>query len=205
MRALANLGVFEPFFFTREIKLSLSPFIKAMHPKSEIKAHKDAIERILQQGWWGQPKIHGHRAQIHLASDTQPDVLVYTRKGGLHKKPMPAAMANELYRLLGPQKGYTVLDAEWVKKTDKLYLFDILKREGQLLQGYTYAERYAILPQVYKSELIETLPVIKTAAKCLKLLASNDPMIEGLVFKSSTSKGFSDTSVIRCRKKTSPY
>ena len=39
-----------------------------------------------------------------------------------------------------------------------------------------------------------------TLAKCMDVLNSPEEYVEGLVFKSLNSKGFDDTSIVRCRK-----
>ena len=95
-------------------------------------------------------------------------------------------------------EGWTVVDAEWHEPSDQLYIFDILKHNGRLLDSYTYADRYALLPRVYTSPLVETLPILKTVEQCLEVLESQNPIIEGLVFKAPHTEGFLDTSIIRC-------
>jgi len=58
-----------------------------------------------------------------------------------------------------------------------------------------------MLPQVYRSDCVETLPLYRTVERCLEALARPEPWIEGLVFKALSTPGFADTSVIRCRRK----
>lgn len=189
------------FFRKRQIKLEESKFITSMHPKTEILPNPDSIKRILKSSWWGQIKIHGHRAQIHIPENEQKSILVYTRKGGFHKKSLGPAISKELFRLFKPKEGWSVIDSEWLKPKNKIFVFDLLKHNGKLLTDYTYEERWSLLPQVYKSEYIETLPVYRSVEACLKALDSEIPHVEGLVFKSYKTPGFQDTSIIRCRKR----
>ena len=178
-----------------------SAFIRSMHPKSEISPTLPAIEKILKSGWLGQMKVHGHRAQIHLPADPEVEPLAYTRQGQPHKKLLPPEIIAELGRLFTVQKDWTVIDCEWLKPANKLYLFDILKLDGEILRRLTYAERYALLPRDFLSPHIQTLPLLRTANKCMDLLTSPLAHVEGLVFKSPTTKGFEDSSIVRCRKR----
>lgn len=173
-----------------------------MHPKSAIPPTRIAIKRVLDLGWWGQVKIHGHRAQIHLSADENALPIVYTRQGERHKKTLPQAIVLELKRLFAPVGGWTVIDAEWHKPSDKLYIFDILKHNGRLLDTYTFADRYELLPRVYTSPMVETLPLLKSVEQCLSVLESADERVEGLVFKSPLTEGFLDTGIVRCLKRT---
>ncbi len=194
-------GIFEPTLLSRRVIVPKSVFLRAPHPKSEIRPTAEAVRRVLQLGWLGQIKIHGHRAQIHISADASEEILIYNRQGQQHKKELSAPMESEIRRLLTPTEGWNVIDAEWLKPEQKIYLFDVLRRDGQVLNRMTYPERYELLPRVYLSPHLQTLPLLKTEAACLEVLEKNDEHVEGLVFKSSTSRGFSDTSVIRCRTK----
>lgn len=181
--------------------MSESVFIRAMHPKSEISPTLPAVSKILNAGWVGQMKIHGHRAQIHISADPAQEVVAYNRQGRPHKMLLPEKIAAELRRVLDLENGWTVIDAEWLKPKNKLFIFDILKSNDQLLRRMTYAERFALLPKSYISPYIKTLPLLTTPEKCMAVLATPDDYIEGLVFKSLSSRGFEDTSIVRCRKR----
>ncbi|MBX9767261.1 MAG: hypothetical protein K2X47_08325 [Bdellovibrionales bacterium] len=183
--------------------MSRSVFIKAMHPKTEISPSLASVEKILKLGWVGQMKIHGHRAQIHLSADPSEEAIAYNRQGRPHKMLLPDTIVEELRRVLNLKIGWTVLDAEWLKPESKLFIFDVLKLDGKLLRTMSYPERYKLLPRLYISKYLQTLPLLTTPAKCMEVLARSEEHIEGLVFKSSTTKGFEDTSIVRCRKKTS--
>jgi len=178
-----------------------STFIRAMHPKTEIKPTLASVEKILQAGWVGQPKIHGHRAQIHLSADEVEEPIVYNRQGKPHAVTLPDEIERELRRVFSFKDGWTVIDAEWLKPEGKLFVFDILKRDGKLLRTLSYADRYALLPKSYISPHVKTLPLITTSVKCMQLLEGEDAHVEGLVFKALNAKGFEDTSIIRCRKR----
>jgi ATP-dependent DNA ligase len=175
--------------------------IRPIHPKTEIAPTRDAIQRILERGWWGQVKIHGHRAQIHIPSDEPEGIVVYNRQGQPHRKVLPQDVASEVLRIFRPQSGWNVIDAEWLKSEDRLFVFDFLKREDQLLDAATYGERYDMLPRVYKSQKILTLPPLKSLDACLSVLADPAPHVEGLIFRSPVTRGFIDSGIVRCRKR----
>ncbi len=176
-----------------------------MHPKTEILPERAVVEKILRAGWVGQLKIHGHRAQIHLSADPEESSLAYNRQGKLHKKLLPEKILVELKRVFSLEEDWTVLDTEWIKPENKLYVFDILKMNGKALRRLSYLERYQLLPKDYISPHIQTLPLLSTVEKCMAALEREEDFIEGLVFKSPASKGFSDSSIVRCRKrKTRP-
>lgn len=194
-------GIFEPTIFSSRRPMASSVFMRAMHPKTEIQPTRASIEKILGAGWVGQIKIHGHRAQIHLSASPQDEVIAYNRQGRRHKKLLPDEIAAELRRVIDPQEGWTVIDTEWLKPENKLFIFDILKQNGKSLAPLSYGERWKLLPRAYLSPYIQTLPLLQTAEKCLEVLARPEDHIEGLVFKSLKTKGFSDTSIVRCRKR----
>lgn len=171
-----------------------------MHPKTEVRPDRAAIKRILDNGWVGQAKIHGHRAQIHVPSEPGEATLVYNRQAQLHARPLSKRLDAEVRRLFAPSEGWTVIDAEWLKPEDRLHVFDVLKRQGRLLADYTYEQRYELLPRVFSSECLEVLPLLRTADKCMDVLASTDPHVEGVVLKALNTPGFRDTSIVRCRK-----
>lgn len=194
-------GVQRSLFFTRRVALMPSKFLRAMHPKTEIRGDRESMAKILDAGWIAQMKIHGHRAQVHISADESEPILVYNRQGNLHKKNLSLNMTRELRRLFSPQTGWNVLDSEWLKPEDKLYVFDFLKKEGKLLKHLPFEDRWKLLPRNFISPRIQTLPVYKHVERCLEVFSKEDKNLEGLVFK-SPAKGFSDTSIIRCRKST---
>lgn len=199
-------GIFQETPFTRVIPLKPSPFIRPIHPKTEIRPTADAIQKVLAAGWVAQLKIHGHRAQIHIPSDPKKGILAYNRQGQLHKKKIPPSIVAELQRVFAPESDWNVIDAEWIKPEDRIYVFDFLKQEGESLHRLNFQERWKRLPRAYLSPHLQTLPVLTTLDQCLKGLrtAPEDPSIEGLVFKSS-SPGFEDSSIVRCRRANSQY
>ena len=201
MRTQQLPGIFDATIFSppRRGLVSASTFIRAMHPKTEIAPTQLAVDKILKAGWVGQIKIHGHRAQVHLNANPTIPPIVYNRQGRPHKMALPEKIAKELRRIFVLSEGWTVLDGEWLKPEGILYIFDILKLDGKLLRTQTYAERYSLLPKSYISPSVKTLSLLTTLPKCMEVLASEDKQVEGLVFKSLSTKGFEDTSIIRCR------
>ena len=103
-----------------------SRFIKPIHPKTQIAPEAAAIRKVITAGWWGQPKVHGHRAQIHVPADDQP-CLVYNRQGQLHREVLSASLEAELKRVLRPSQDWNTIDAEWLKPKNKIFVFDFLK------------------------------------------------------------------------------
>lgn len=194
-------GIFDYTPFTRRVALMPSSPIRAMHPKTEIRPSAAAIGKILAEGWVGQLKIHGHRAQIHVPAAAEKVVIVYNRQGKPHKKALTPAMESEIRRLYTPQAGWNVIDAEWLKIEDKLFVFDFLRKDDALLTRLPYPERWKLLPRAFISPRISTLPLLESLEDCLKALESREEWVEGLVFKSRTTPGFEDTSIIRCRRR----
>lgn len=194
-------GILETTPFTnRKLVVNQPRFIKPIHPKASIAPTPEAIKNILKAGWWGQVKIHGHRAQIHLPAKDHHEIVVFNRQGQLHQKKLPEKLAFELMRVFKPKKDWNVIDGEWLKATDQLFIFDALKWEGRLLDRLSYQERFSILPRVFGISDIQVLSPLRTVEACLQVLYDVNPVIEGLVFKSPTTKGFSDTAVVRCRR-----
>lgn len=195
-------GVFEPTIFSPRSHVVTGPrFIRPIHPKAAVAPQREAIKRLLAAGWWGQEKIDGHRAQIHVPSLDSDAVVVFNRQGQTHRKALPPHVAAEVLRLFRPARGWSALDAEWLKADDRLFVFDYLRREDTLLDDLSYAERYALLPRVYASPMIATLAPLKTVEQCLAVLAEPSPHVEGLVFRSPTTRGFPDTAIVRCRRR----
>lgn len=135
-----------------------------------------------------------------MPADEKLDVVVYNRQGRPHAKELPRPIIKELRRILKPERDWTVIDAEWLKPENKLFLFDILKHNGENLRRFSYEERYRLLPRAYISPYVQTLPILTTVQKCMQVVNDPTPHVEGLVFKSPTSKGFHDSSIVRCRK-----
>lgn len=195
-------GIFEGTILTRRSIPSASAFIRPMHPKAEIRPTSDSIAKVLESGWVGQLKIHGHRAQIHIGSMPNEPILIFNRQGQIHKKEIPTTMESELRRLFTPKIGWNVIDAEWLKGEDKLFVFDFIKRDSESLHRLPFLRRWELLPRAYLSPAIQTLGVLTSLEQCLAALDRDEDYIEGLVFK-SPSPGFEDTSIIRCRKRVS--
>lgn len=159
------------------------------------------MRRVLDSGWAGQLKVHGHRAQIHVPASSSQKILVFNRQGNPHKKALPAAAALELRRLFQPAKGWNVVDGEWLKEKDHFFIFDFLKQDDRLLSDLTYSERHALLPRAFLSPHIKVLPLLRALEDCVGTLERLPAHAEGLVFKSLVSPGFEDTAIVRCRVK----
>ena len=193
-------GIHQETLFTRQTNLKPSLFIRPIHPKTEIRPTAEAMSKILKAGWVAQLKIHGHRAQIHIPPNPNEDLLAYNRQGQLHKKSIPDLLASEIRRIFAGNQHWNVIDAEWTKSDDKLYVFDLLKQEGLLLSRLNFTQRWKMLPRAFISPSIQKLPILTTLGQCLEALKDPRDFIEGLVFK-SPSPGFEDSSIIRCRRR----
>ncbi len=194
-------GIFEATILSGRRVTKGPKHIRPIHPKTEIAPNRGAIEQILSLGWWGQTKIHGHRAQVHIPSDPQQELVFFNRMGQRHSKVLASDVSDELSRIFRPKSGWNVIDAEWLKSEDRFFVFDLLKREDKILDSLSYGERYALLPRVYVSPKIVTLPPLKTIDQCMAVLADPSAHIEGLIFRSVATTGFLDNGIVRCRKR----
>lgn len=173
-------------------------FIQPQHPKATIAPEREQVQKLLKLGFWGQRKVNGHRAQIHLSSE---GFAAFTRQGTAHTQKLPEAVSRLLQARFQPKVGWNVLDCEWQKQENKLYLFDLLKLDNKSLQTKNYEQRFALLTEFFFLDpVIEFLPVLKTLDACMKVLDDKNPATEGLVFKQAAVLGFSDSLIIRCRK-----
>lgn len=179
-----------------------SKFIKCQSPGGSVLPRADTIGRILSSGWVAQKKMDGARTQVHISSSGIIDV--YTRHGSLHTKDMPDNIKQLLRQHFSSKIGWNVLDCEWLRHQDKLYIFDIMKWGDVSFHTLTYEERYKILSShAIITPEVSILPLYTSIDKCLAVLqeAMDDKFLEGLVFKAYTSTGWSDTGMVRCRKK----
>lgn len=191
-------GIFEETVLSKRVPLMPSRFIRAPHPKTEIRPNSEAVKKVLDAGWVGQLKIHGHRVQLHIPSDEDTKILAYNRQGQLHKQILSPAMEKEIRRLFTPSTGWNVVEGEWLKPKEKIFLFDFLKEDGKTLERLSFQERWKKLPRDFISPHLKTLPLITSLEKCMEVLSKTQEDIEGLVFKSQ-SPGYKDTSILRCR------
>ena len=191
-------GILEFCVFSRRPTLTASRFIKGLHPKTAIPPTREAVKKVLDAGWWAQIKINGHRVQLHINATPDEPVLAFTRQGTPHTKALPAAVTAEVRRLFAPDSGWNVIDAEWDKPEDRIYAFDVLRFNGRMLDALPFQERFALLPRVYASGIVETLGIIRSLDRCMDILASDERKIEGLVFKAPASEGFQDSAILRC-------
>jgi ATP-dependent DNA ligase len=174
-------------------------FIPPQHPKAGISCNRESIEKIIKLGWIAQKKIDGARAQIHISH--MGDIVAFTRKGTRHTVTMQPEIILFLLEHYRPEKDWNVIDCEWLRYKGKLFIFDVLKWNGESLSGLTYLERYNMLfekPVITKH--CQILSMIKTFKKCMSTL-EKEPELEGLVFKAITTRGWPNTAIIRCRQK----
>jgi ATP-dependent DNA ligase len=170
-------------------------FIRPIHPKTSILPTREAIAKVLSNGWVAQAKINGRRNQLHVGSDGS--LRAFTRQGTPHTLMMPKGLKDDLIDVLRPAEGTNVVDSEWYTQTNEVFTFDMLAKDGVVLQSLRYDERHALLPAT--AGRVHLLPFLDLE-QAVTLIETGDEVIEGIVLKSPSSTGFSDTSVIRCRR-----
>jgi len=179
-------------------KTAMSRFIQSQHPKHSIAPEFDQVRSILKLGWIAQPKLNGHRLQIHITPERE--LTCYTRKGTLHTKNLSTELKISFESYANPE-GHLCLEGEWLKDLNEVHLFDVLRFESNTLSLYTYQERYGILKDIFKiSPHLKLVRVLRKETDCMRILSGNDEKIEGLVFKAWTTKGWPDTAIVRCLK-----
>jgi len=173
-------------------------YLKGSHPKnSNLLVNYGTFDRIISRGWVGQRKMNGFRLECHV--DVGGEITAYTRQGTKHTRKMSEAI-NLSFLQLEPEKGTSVFDCEWVKPLNQVFLFDILAHEGKVLNKLTYQERYELLETVFKiTPHMRLLPLYEAASDCIAQAKNRSKYVEGLVFKALNTKGWPDTSVVRCR------
>jgi len=167
-------------------------YIPTYHPKHSVPPTPTCVAAALSRpGWIAQEKIDGWRAQVHVG---ETRINAFTRIG--NPLALPLRLQQELRAELAPGQ---VVEGEWVSMLGRLYLFDMIAVGGEVLRRDTYLERYARLPS-FRGDLVVTLPILESIEQVMAVLSAEDDLIEGVVFKDSLYRGFSDTSVQRCRR-----
>jgi len=186
-------------YFLEKIRMTASAFIKTQHPGASASPTEDNVRYYASLGWHIQEKKNGRNTQIHISEDS---IEFFTRHGLKHSMKISEKIRETLWRFFKPLKGVTVLEGEYVPAENRIYLFDIIKKDDQLFHNLTYGERHEILkkdcPDIMDSSL-RILPLLSIQKAIEILLGKNKA--EGLVFKSHVGKGFADYYIIRCRKK----
>ena len=173
-------------------------FIQSQHPKNGITPEAEHIRGFLELNWIGQAKMNGHRLQIHITPKGQ--MTCFTRQGTLHTKKLSTELEASFLQY-ADKDGILVLDCEWIKSLDQVWLFDVLKYQGRTMMFSSYKERYGILKSIYAiAANIKLSRVLKKEKDCLKVLADPNEIIEGLVLKAWETKGWPDTAIVRCLK-----
>jgi ATP-dependent DNA ligase len=173
-------------------------FIQSQHPKNGITPEAEHIRGFLELNWIGQAKMNGHRLQIHISPKGQ--MTCFTRQGNLHTKKLSTELEASFLQY-ADKDGILVLDCEWIKSLDQVWLFDVLKYQGRTMMFSSYKERYGILKSIYAiAANIKLSRVLKKEKDCLKVLADPNEIIEGLVLKAWETKGWPDTAIVRCLK-----
>lgn len=165
-------------------------YIKIYHPKKSMQPTRETIQTVLGAGWVAQAKKNGYRCQIHR---TDEGLKNYTRQGSLHTRQLPLEIQEQLMAVLPVG---TAVVGEWVHHEGRLYLFDLIKKDGKILDRDSYEERYKLLPDVVG--IVSVLPLLRDTDKAFSELQKESN--EGLVFKTLFGKITDDNSIIRCRR-----
>jgi hypothetical protein len=184
---------------TKTVKLKPSLFIRPVQARGEISIDAAKIRVLLESGWVGQIKTRGHYAQIHIPSSSGSEVVAYTRSGERHKKLLPQSLEGELRMRFAPASGWTVIDCEWIKTQNRLYVFDCLKLAGKMLAKKTFGERHALLESASNGLSIVLLPMLASVEECLSALETHNEAYEGLLFHKADVAGFDDSHLLRAR------
>ena len=200
---LVNSEALERIREINRLKKRQPMFITAQHPGSgsRLAPNDETIRKVIGYGWWGQKKINGDSWQCHISS--KGELVCYTRHGTKHTKKLHTAIHDDIVEHFRPSQGFTVLVGEWQYTLKKVFLFDILKQEGESFSNLTYSERYKILrDNLFITPNVEFLPVYRTVKQCLQVLekAKGDKFLDGLVFKNANAQGWRNTSIVRCLK-----
>jgi hypothetical protein len=164
-------------------------FIRTQHPKASIEFRPELIQSMLASGWIGQPKFNGFKVQSHVVGRS---VHSFSRTGKIVvlSKDINSAIL-DCY-----SDGFS-FEGEHRPQANKLCVFDCVKTpEDGVLKNLAYVDRHSRLG-VTMIPFLLVAPVL-TEMDRLEYWY-NHPETEGLVFKSGTP-GFSDTSIIRCRR-----
>jgi ATP-dependent DNA ligase len=172
-------------------------YIPTGHPQHTVKASIESVNLYLSRGWVCEPKIDGWFCQVHI--DSAKKVMALTKNGFRLAKGLPPPLKEALKEQLAPEKGLTVVVGEWVASLGRLYLFDMVIDGDESLSTDSYENRFARLPKGDFPPLF-VVPKITAAEEAMGILSAEDDLIEGLVFRDPNAKGFSQSSMARCRK-----
>lgn len=176
-------------------------FLGCLAPdKGNLAPSIEGFRRVMNSGWIGQDKMLGMRLQLHV--DAKSQITNFTKKGTLHTRILSDEL-DEATKTLTPKQGTNVYDCEWVQPLNQIFLFDLLAFEDDILKHLTYPERYKMLTErIEVTGPLSILGIMTSPEECLNRIMTSDHYVEGLVFKSNTTKGWSSKhSMIRCRKK----
>lgn len=174
-------------------------FIEPQHPKANVAPDRTAINRVMILGFVAQRKVNGHRVQIHVSSDGE--FAAFTRQGKPHTAQIPQNIKEHLIAMARPKSGWTCLDGEWQKQESKIYLFDILRLEDELLSSLTFFERFEKLLGIFRiGPGVSILPIIKDVDGVMELMGDGNKFTEGVVLRNPKEIGWQNTAILRCRK-----
>jgi hypothetical protein len=115
----------------------------------------------------------------------------------LRENVLPLRVQAEIRRVITPQAGWHVLEAEWAEDKNMLYLVDALKFNDEVLLDQPFLERYQLLPRVCGSSCVTTLPLLRSLKQCLSVLDHSHGGFKGVIFKSARASGRGKTVLVR--------
>lgn len=164
-------------------------YISTQHPKKSILFKPELVQKMLNMGWVAQPKYNGENVQVHVVGR---NIYAFSRHGRSRK------LSPEIEEdILNNFSDGFVFEAEYRNKANKLCIFDCIKTSNDgLMSSVPYIDRHSKLPLLATPNVL-VVPVLSQIGR-MKYWYEH-PETEGLVFKSG-SPGFSNSSVIRCRR-----
>ena len=190
----------QPTLFSKAVTLNDSLFVKSASARTQILPTTRAIKKALDANWVGQIHWVGHRLQIHIPKAKSREIIIYNAKGQIYKNSLPEPISEDLRKIFIPLRGWNAITASWIPATKKLYVSDIVKKDNQVLSQIPFKDRWVMIPKIFPSKDIRTLPILSTVNKCLSVINDPNPKVAGLILRSKDSVGFPPTSLIRCNK-----
>lgn len=128
-------------------------FIVPPRPASGVNTPPGTLPRFEQKGWWGQAKKNGTNNVVFVRPDR--GLICMSRHGTEHRQWQGFTMESGGHYAQLPGEGWCVFNEELLHSKaggyrDTHFIHDVLVWQGEHLTDWTYAERYALLLDVFK-------------------------------------------------------
>jgi hypothetical protein len=172
-------------------------FVPWPYPAGNVPPSRERFEQLIAKGWVAQTKIDGWSSEVLI--DAEGNVEHWTRHHTRRKQNVAPEVNQALLRQYKPDTGWIALAGEYVAKQKRLYLFDVLVWQSEvLIYRESFEQRFARLKPGLEYE-IPVLQIFRTVEECVAIMDHSLPVVEGLVFKSG--RPGIDNALLRCRKK----